>query len=57
MTIYLRRKYQAPDEDSKLDDSPGWSNSDTNLPVGMNLCGGVTSASLGVLANPQSPGQ
>ena len=54
MTIYFRLKRQAPGEAVGYS---GWSSSETNFPVGTNLCGGVTLNILGVFAIPQSPGQ
>lgn len=57
MTIYFRPKHQALVEAVGFDGSSGWSSSEMNFPVGTNLCGGVTSVILGVLAIPQSPGQ
>lgn len=57
MTIYFRLKRQAPGEAVGLAGYSGWSSSETNFPVGTNLCGGVTFNILGVLAIPQSPGQ
>lgn len=52
-TIYFCRKRQAP---GRSVGPAGWSSSETNLPVGTNLCGGVTSAILDVFERPQSPG-